>query len=648
VVAEKTLIETFIEEQQRLTAVERFAREHDSGELLLPGNRFRDLLPATSPAPGEQYAFEVDLDKCSGCKACVTACHSLNGLDDNETWRDVGLLIEAPKPRRKRSADFQSAVSPASSRLPPQEYGDTGPLGASQAGSAAIQQTASLRYEPGTHGTRSSTATLQHITTACHHCVDPACMNGCPVLAYEKDPITGIVRHLDDQCIGCQYCVLKCPYDVPKYNARLGIVRKCDMCANRLAVGEAPACAQACPNEAIRITKLQMESVTIGFRERDTAFLAGAPDGDYTLPTTQYVSSRRSADGHVRANTSTEQRADLTVRAPSLVAADHAELIPQPAHWPLVFMLVLTQASVGAACASMLPPFAQSRTTLVVMALAFALAGLGSSVFHLGRPLGAWRGFLNFRRSWMSREIVVFGLYFPLLAATALVSWNGRNTESASPPPLNGVRGGNAEESSAQPESSGATTPHPNPLPVEGRGNRNSRALLIRFGVAATASVGLIGVFCSAMIYVDTRRELWCARRTLPLFIATTLVLGAAGALVFLPTNGWLVAALVVLTLSKLAMEVASLRHVTARALTPMRKTALLISRAFQRTAFTRCAVALVGGIGIPVLLSVGALPAPHLIAAVALGVLIVGELCERSLFFRAVVAPKMPGGMAA
>src|SRR5205814_3854625 len=163
---------------------------------------------------------------------------SLNGLDDDETWRSVGLLVDAPiehDAKRKAQRGFQ-----------------------------------------------------QNITTACHHCVDPACLTGCPVKAYDKDVQTGIVRHLDDQCIGCQYCVLKCPYDVPKYNDRLGIVRKCDMCSSRLSVGEAPACVQACPNEAIRITKVQTESVRIEFRERNGNFLSGAPAGDYTLPTTRY------------------------------------------------------------------------------------------------------------------------------------------------------------------------------------------------------------------------------------------------------------------------------------------------------------------------------------------------------------------------
>ena len=86
-------------------------------------------------------------------------------------------------------------------------------------------------------------------------------MKGCPVDAYEKDPVTGIVKHLDDQCIGCSYCTLTCPYEVPAFNNRLGIVRKCDMCSDRLAEGEAPACVQGCPNEAISITIVNVADV---------------------------------------------------------------------------------------------------------------------------------------------------------------------------------------------------------------------------------------------------------------------------------------------------------------------------------------------------------------------------------------------------
>src|SRR3990172_1543075 len=180
------LVDALLAEQQSLSAVDRFSRWHEDGEQSLDAKlprdepRYRSLLPATPPGPGQQYAFEVDLDRCSGCKACVVACHTLNGLDEDETWRDVGLLI-------------------GGSRAAP---------------------------------------VMQHVTAACHHCLEPACMTACPVNAYEKDPVTGIVKHLDDQCFGCQYCTMACPYEVPNYHPGKGIVRKCDMSSSRLAVGE--------------------------------------------------------------------------------------------------------------------------------------------------------------------------------------------------------------------------------------------------------------------------------------------------------------------------------------------------------------------------------------------------------------------------
>src|SRR5262245_64999759 len=191
-----SLIAELLAEQQSFSAVDAFSQwnTHGDNHRNLNGKpsprtepRYRSLLPATPPKPGQQYAFEVDLDRCSGCKACVVACHTLNGLDENETWRDVGLLIGGSR---------------------------TAPV-------------------------------MQHVTAACHHCLEPACMIACPVKAYEKDPVTGIVKHLDDQCFGCQYCTMACPYDVPKYHPGKGIVRKCDMCSSRLAVGEPPACVRS-------------------------------------------------------------------------------------------------------------------------------------------------------------------------------------------------------------------------------------------------------------------------------------------------------------------------------------------------------------------------------------------------------------------
>ncbi len=155
--ANKTYVEECLVEQQELTAVEQFSKAHDFKQIDDSQERYTQLIPKSTPGPGQQYAFEVNLDQCTGCKGCVTACHNENGLEEDETWRSVGLI----------------------------------------------------------HGGGNANPALQHITSACHHCLEPGCMSGCPVKAYEKNEITGVVKHLDDQCIGCQYCILKCPYDVP-------------------------------------------------------------------------------------------------------------------------------------------------------------------------------------------------------------------------------------------------------------------------------------------------------------------------------------------------------------------------------------------------------------------------------------------------
>src|SRR5690606_17765992 len=198
------------------------------------------------------------------------ACHSLNGLDDDEAWRDTGMI----------------------------------------------------------HGGRETPGWQQTVTTACHHCADPGCMNGCPVGAYEKEPDTGIVRHLDDQCIGCSYCILKCPFDVPKFSKKRGIVRKCDMCHQRLAEGEAPACVQACPTEAIRIVTIAVPERVDGtlFHAHTEAEHSAIPRSSITRPSTRYIGRPVPDDA---------------------VAADRESLAVQHAHWPLVAMLLLTQAGLG-------------------------------------------------------------------------------------------------------------------------------------------------------------------------------------------------------------------------------------------------------------------------------------------------------------
>lgn len=546
-----TLVDRLLLEQQDLTAVARFAQRHESAEFPLQARYYEALLPATPPGPGEQYAFEVDLDACSGCKACVAACHSLNGLDETETWRHVGLLS----------------------------------------------------------GGTDEQPFLQHVTTACHHCLDPACLNVCPVRAYEKEAATGIVRHLDDQCIGCQYCVLACPYDVPKYNRTRGIVRKCDMCANRLAVDEAPACVQSCPNAAIRITVVSRD---VAAENCETGvFLPGAPDPQYTQPTTHFKTNR--------------------VFPRNALPVDYYAVQAEHAHGPLIAMLVLTQLSVGAFAIQWLADLFASgaglgaiRSAHSAVALALGFVALGASTLHLGRPHLAFRAILGLRSSWLSREILAFGAFAGLAALYAAFEWAAR-----------------------------------------GASHSSLRQFLGGWVVAA----GLAGIVCSIMIYRCTRRPLWSGSGTIVRFLATTIVLGLstalltsaiAGRLASSATIGDAVAALherllpglVLAVAAKLVFEASLFAHLLSKHQTPLKRSALLLKGDLSAATTWRFLLGALGGLALPVIwmrldretgLTGFAVP---LIAAGQFLLLVAGELCERYLFFTAAVAPRMPGGL--
>jgi len=434
-----SLVDLLLAEQRTLRAVDEFSAWHADADH--PGARFETLIPSQAPGAGQQYAFAVDLDACTGCKACVTACHSLNGLEPAETWRKVGEIETTARAPRG------------------------GP-------------------------------TRQTVTTACHHCESPACLAGCPVQAYEKDAATGIVIHLDDQCIGCRYCQLMCPYDVPQFSERLGIVRKCDMCHGRLAAGEAPACVQGCPNQAISIEVVDVAAprVDVAATSAGDAMLlpmapGGMPRSALTRPTTRYRSERSPA---------------VAMRA-----VEGREPQPAEAHVPLALMLVLTQGAIGtlfvdcalASLATFAPasPGREARFVVFVLAALMTFAGLGASVLHLGRPQWAFRAFLGLRTSWMSREIVVFGGF-----ATALVAALATSTAG-----LWGAWGA------------------PGAFGLSGE-VVDRVARLDGLARAGALTSGLLGLYCSAQIYAVTGRPLWRLDRTLIRFGATALVLGAA------------------------------------------------------------------------------------------------------------------------
>ena len=92
---------------------------------------------------------------------------------------------------------------------------------------------------------------MDYLPVACQHCENPACLRVCPTGATYKDE-KGRVEIAKEKCIGCQYCVMACPYGVRAYDEGKdkGVIEKCTMCAHLIDKGEKPACVKHCPGQA--------------------------------------------------------------------------------------------------------------------------------------------------------------------------------------------------------------------------------------------------------------------------------------------------------------------------------------------------------------------------------------------------------------
>ncbi len=143
-----------------------------------------------------------DVTRCIGCKSCMQGCRYANDLPIPDA--------EAPPPAELDSDNF-TVVLPIE-----RAEGETA-----------------------------------HYRRLCMHCESPACVSACPVRALVKQE-NGAVTYRRDNCIGCRYCFVACPFHVPTYtwDRAVPLVRKCFLCAHRLKEGQEPGCSAACPTGA--------------------------------------------------------------------------------------------------------------------------------------------------------------------------------------------------------------------------------------------------------------------------------------------------------------------------------------------------------------------------------------------------------------
>jgi len=160
--------------------------------------------PGRAAGADDPVGVLVDTTRCIGCRMCEFACAHANGL---------------PKP------DWNAEMGPDR---------DTSPT----------QWTVVQRHEVAG---RTITAKRQ-----CMHCLQPACTSACLTKAMYKTP-DGPVIWRSSKCMGCRYCMVSCPFEVPKfeYDSAVPRIQKCQLCFARVAAGESPACVAACIGQAL-------------------------------------------------------------------------------------------------------------------------------------------------------------------------------------------------------------------------------------------------------------------------------------------------------------------------------------------------------------------------------------------------------------
>jgi Fe-S-cluster-containing dehydrogenase component len=156
-----------------------------------------------------------DSTVCTGCKACVSACKQYNETPPSFSSSDK--LWDNPLDNDSKTLNSIKLYKDGTGEVKDRE----------KDGHAYIKR-------------------------QCMHCVDPACASACPVSALKKDEKTGVVKYDKNACIGCRYCQVACPFNIPKFEWEKAFpqIRKCELCSHRFEKGGIAACAEFCPTGA--------------------------------------------------------------------------------------------------------------------------------------------------------------------------------------------------------------------------------------------------------------------------------------------------------------------------------------------------------------------------------------------------------------
>lgn len=146
----------------------------------------------------KEYLIHFDSERCTQCHGCEIACKTWRGLGPGVQFRRVFNLWQGAYPSAKCTS----------------------------------------------------------LSLACLHCVEPACLDACPVEAITKGAQDGLVSVDEALCTGCETCSGACPFGVPQFD-HTETMRKCDLCRGQTLAGASPPCVDTCPGKALSLMEVQ-------------------------------------------------------------------------------------------------------------------------------------------------------------------------------------------------------------------------------------------------------------------------------------------------------------------------------------------------------------------------------------------------------